>query len=135
TAFSSKTGCDNLPTDLICAFKQNDKGFNDGLAYYDGNYAKSQFYTMVPTKRFSVFRQFSKFVRPGAIRHDVSGLPDGVKVMAFADGGQWTVVAWNSTQSDKSVGVQFPTGTPALTPGIPTRTVEELTTKPVDRPT
>jgi len=44
-----------------------------------------------------VLGQFSRFVRPGAVRHDVTGLPKGVRAMAFANGAKWSVVAWNET--------------------------------------
>ncbi len=70
----------------------NTKGFNDGLLYYDQHGVADGVTKIFTTKRFYVLGQFSKFVRPGAVRHDVTGLPKGVHALAFSSvtrAGPW----------------------------------------------
>ena len=55
----------------------NTKGFNDGLLYYDEHGVADGVTKIFTTKRFYVMGQFSRYVRPGAVRHDVAGLPEG----------------------------------------------------------
>ena len=55
----------------------NANGFNDGLLYYDEKYATDGITKIFTTKRFYVLGQFSRYVRPGAVRHDVTGAPAG----------------------------------------------------------
>ena len=100
TALSSAIGCDPK-ADASCVTRVNTTGFNDGLLYYDQNFAGDGNVDVYTTKRFFVLGQFSRYVRPGAVRHDVHGAPDGVRVMAFRHGRGWSVVAWNEgTPSD-----------------------------------
>jgi hypothetical protein len=35
---------------------------------------------------------FSRYVRPGAVRHGVSGVPASVRVLAFTRAQRWTVI-------------------------------------------
>ena len=77
-----------------------------------------------PTKRFSVLGQFSRYVRPGAVRHAVTGAPGGARMLAFADGDQWTVVAWNEGKDAQSLGIALPNGTRLPTQGTATFTSE-----------
>ena len=86
----------------------NTKGFNDGLLYYDEKFATDGVTSIFPTKRFYVLGQFSRYVRPGAVRHDVSGAPDGVRVMAFQRGAGWTVVAWNEGRPQRRSASRCP---------------------------
>jgi hypothetical protein len=55
------------------------------------------------TKRFHALGQFSRYVRPGAVRHNVTGAPTGVQVSAFDRGGQWTLVVANQNASATSL--------------------------------
>ena len=55
-----------------------------GLLYDDANFASDGVTQIFTTKRFYALGQFSRYVRPGAVRHDVRGAaPGGVRVMAF----------------------------------------------------
>jgi O-glycosyl hydrolase len=108
TALSSVIGCDPH-ADPSCATRVNPKGFNDGLLYYDPNYATNGDTAIFTTKRFYALGQFSRYVRPGAVLHHVNGLPAGVRALAFAQGSHWTVVTWN----DGNVASQFTFGVPA----------------------
>jgi O-glycosyl hydrolase len=108
TALSSVLGCDPH-ADASCPDRENTKGFNDGLLYYDKNGAADGVTKIFTTKRFYVLGQFSRYVRPGAVRHDVTGLPAGAHAMAFASGHGWTVVTWNETGRELKYGLRLPT--------------------------
>ncbi|HEV7525843.1 MAG TPA: glycoside hydrolase, partial [Acidimicrobiia bacterium] len=107
TALSSVLGCDPKP-DPKCVTRVNPKGFNDGLLYYDAKGPASGVTQIFTTKRFYTLGQFSRYVRPGAVRHDVRGAPAGVRAMAFEAGARWTVVAWNEDKSDRTFAVELP---------------------------
>ncbi len=87
------------------ASRANDDGWNDGLLYYDPDYATNGNQQIYPTKRYYALGNFSRYVRPGAIRHDVTGVPRGLRVLAFEDGPD------PATQDAAAyVPVQLPTG-------------------------
>jgi hypothetical protein len=64
-------------------------------------------------------------VRPGAVRHDVTGTPAGVHAIAFANGGHWTVVVWNESASVQTFGLELPQRVKA-TAGIVTNASTDL---------
>ena len=70
TALSPVLGC-NPKADPGCPARVNTKGFNDGLLYYDRHGATDGVTNIFTTKRFFVLGQFSRYVRPRAVRHDV----------------------------------------------------------------
>jgi O-glycosyl hydrolase len=107
TALSNVIGCD-AHADPSCPGRENRDGFNDGLLYYDKNFATNGNTAISTTKRFYALGQFSKYVRPGAVLHRVSGAPAGVRVMAFARGRTWTVVAWNEGAATAKFAVALP---------------------------
>jgi hypothetical protein len=82
-ACSPVMGCDPL-ADPDAASKVNDEGWNDGLLYYDPKFAENGNQRIYLTKRFSVMGQFSRYVRPGARRHHVTGASRGLCAVAFA---------------------------------------------------
>ncbi|HEV7524860.1 MAG TPA: beta-glycosidase, partial [Acidimicrobiia bacterium] len=94
--------------DPKCVTRVNPKGFNDGLLYYDAKGPVGGVTQIFTTKRFYTLGQFSRYVRPGAVRHDVRGTPAGVRAMAFEAGARWTVVAWNEGKSDRTFAVELP---------------------------
>ncbi|MEV5146372.1 glycoside hydrolase [Streptomyces sp. NPDC052727] len=103
-ALSEMTGSD--PT------ARNDEGWNDGLIYYDPEYAKDGNQTLYFTKRYYALGQYSKFVRPGAALHDVTGAPAGVEVSAYDRNGSWVVVVNNHNATDTALSLHFNSGTP-----------------------
>ncbi len=111
-AFSSALGCD--PTGQAgCPSQPNARGWNDGLVYYDPNFRLDGNQTLYLTKRFWVLGNFSRYVRPGAVRHDVSGVPAGLRVAAFATTSGWTVVAINDRVAGTApvtLRLRFPAG-------------------------
>jgi O-glycosyl hydrolase len=131
TALSSAIGCDPR-ADPECVTQVNGQGFNDGLLYYDQNAAGDRGADVFATKRFFVLGQFSRYVRPGAVRHDVHGVRDGVRAMAFERGGGWTVVAWNEGQTEAAFRLALPGPRKAVRTAVATSATDELS--PTARP-
>jgi len=133
TALSPVLGCDPK-TDPQCPTRVNTKGFNDGLLYYDQHAPADGPTTIFTTKRFYALGQFSRYVRPGAVRHDVAGMPGGVHAMAFADGAKWTVVAWNESATVATFALRLP-GPAEVTGAVVTNAAENLQPGAMPQPT
>lgn len=130
TALSPVIGCDPK-VDPTCVTRVNTKGFNDGLLYYDEKYATDGVTKIFTTKRFFVLGQFSRYVRPGAVRHDVAGAPPGVRIMAFQSGTAqkrpvWTVVAWNEGHTEATLGLALPGSPQAVKLAVDTSATDQL---------
>jgi O-glycosyl hydrolase len=82
-ACSPVMGCEPF-ADPGAALLANDDGWNDGLLYYDPSYAQNGNQQIYLTKRHLALGQFSRYVRPGDRRHDVTGTPRGLQVLAFS---------------------------------------------------
>jgi O-glycosyl hydrolase len=106
TALSSVLGCDPNAS-ASCATTVNGTGWNDGLIYYDPNFASNGNQNLYLTKRYYALGQYSKFVRPGSVRFPVTGAPSGVTVLATSNGGRWTLVVDNLNTSAASFDVHF----------------------------
>jgi O-glycosyl hydrolase len=76
--------------------------------YYDQRAPASGTTEIFPTKRFFALGHFSRYVRPGALRHDVANAPRGVHAMAFSQGKEWTVVTWNERTSPARYALLLP---------------------------
>ncbi|GLI02019.1 glycoside hydrolase [Phytohabitans aurantiacus] len=108
TALSPMIGC--APTTSAgCQNRANSSGWNDGLIYYDPNYASNGNQSLYVTKRYYGLAHYSRFVRPGAVRHNVTGVPSGVQVSAFDHNGVWTLVVNNLNTASTSLTVNFNT--------------------------
>jgi O-glycosyl hydrolase len=125
TALSSAIGCDPK-ADPSCVTRVNGEGFNDGLLYYDQNFSGDGNVDIYTTKRFFVLGQFSRYVRPGAVRHGVQGAPDGVRVMAFRHGRGWSVVAWNEGPTRATFGLALPGRRTTARQAVATSPTDEL---------
>ncbi|MFE6176334.1 glycoside hydrolase [Streptomyces sp. NPDC056464] len=91
---------------------KNDQGWNDGLIYYDPNYAANGNQTLYFTKRYYALGQYSKFVKPGSVMHDVTGLPEGVEASAYDRNGKWVVVVNNHNTTDTDLNLHFNSRSP-----------------------
>lgn len=91
---------------------RNDQGWNDGLIYYDPDYATNGNQKLYFTKRYYALGQYSRFVRPGAVAHNVTGAPDGVEVSSYDRNGQWVVVVNNHNTTDTALNLHFNSDTP-----------------------
>ncbi len=129
TALSSAIGCDPK-ADPGCPSQVNTKGFNDGLLYYDANGATNGDTKIYTTKRFYVLGQFSRYVKPGAVLRQVTGLPKGAHAMAFESEKEWTVVTWNEGKMPANFGLKLPASVKAHTAVI-TNTETSLASRPV----
>ena len=110
-ALSAAAGCN--PAQQGCMTRINSTGWNDGLLYFDPNFGSDHDYHVYPTKRFYALGQFSRFVRPGAVRHDVTGVPSGVQALAFKTGKQWEIVVINEDAAGShptTFGLRLPGG-------------------------
>lgn len=91
---------------------RNDVGWNDGLVYYDPDYATNGNQTLYFTKRYYALGQYSKFVKPGSVAHNVTGAPSGVEVSSYDRDGKWVVVVNNQNTTDTSLNLHFNNKTP-----------------------
>ena len=98
-AFSDNLGCQPGVSPTCPSQARPHSGSNDGLAYYDPNYATDGNQQIYLTKRYWVMGNFSRYVRPGAVLHKVSNAPPGLRVVAFATASGWSVVAINDDSS------------------------------------
>ncbi|MFK0287015.1 glycoside hydrolase [Streptomyces sp. NPDC090499] len=94
-------------------YAKNDVGWNDGLVYYDPDFATNGNQTLYFTKRYYALGQYSKFVKPGSVAHNVTGAPDGVEVSAYDSGGKWVVVVNNHNTTDTPLSLHFNNAAPA----------------------
>ena len=129
TALSSAMGCDP-DTSSTCAttVNENSTGWNDGLLYYDPDYASDGNQTIYTTKRYYALGQYSKYVRPGAVRYGVSGSPSGVQTMAFwnSSSDQWDVVATNTNTSATTLSLNLDSGTLTSNAAVQTDSSESM---------
>jgi O-glycosyl hydrolase len=109
TALSPALGCPPA-TDPLCPVKVNKAGWNDGLLYYDPAFRENGNWLIYPTKRFWALGNFSRFVRPGAVRHEVQRVPTGMRVAAFRSRQGWVIVAINDTFDARPLSLVFPAG-------------------------
>ncbi|WP_458247905.1 glycoside hydrolase [Streptomyces sp. MAI_2237] len=93
--------------------EKNEAGWNDGLVYYDPDYATNGNQNLYFTKRYYALGQYSKFVRPGSVAHNVTGAPDGVEVSSYDSGGKWVVVVNNHNTTDTPLSLHFNSRNPA----------------------
>ncbi|MFD4554055.1 glycoside hydrolase [Streptomyces sp. NPDC058469] len=91
---------------------RNDVGWNDGLIYYDPDYATNGNQSLYFTKRYYALGQYSKFVTPGSVAHNVTGAPSGVEVSSYDRDGKWVVVVNNQNATDTSLNLHFNNRTP-----------------------
>jgi len=92
---------------------RNDEGWNDGLIYYDPRYAVNGNQTLYFTKRYYALGQYSKFVKPGAVLHNVTGAPEGVEVSAYSRKGTWVVVVNNHNTTETPLHLRFHSDLPS----------------------
>jgi O-glycosyl hydrolase len=107
------------------ALRPNPDGWNDGLVYFDPNFAANGNQELYLTKRYHALGNFSRYVRPGARRHEVGGVPDPLRVLAFSAESRWTVVVINPAPENAgtvSLDLQLPVAAGADL--VPVETVE-----------
>jgi O-glycosyl hydrolase len=129
---SAALGCDPA-TSSSCAAAANTQGYNDGLVYYDPNFAIDGDYQIYQTKRLWAYGNFTRFVRPGATLHVVSGGNPALHILAFEQhdagrpgapgrpgGTEWDVVVIDNSPAGAAptqVALSLPAG--AIRPSGP----------------
>jgi O-glycosyl hydrolase len=136
TALSPRLGC-NPVADPACVDRVNPLGRNDGLLYYDPTATIDHNEAIYPTKRYWALGNFSRYVRPGAVLHQVSGLPAGTRAVAFDSKSGWVVVLINDGQAGASptpVTVRIPTAGHTFSPTTAVQTSDTADLTPVPLP-
>ena len=104
TAVSTMLPC-APSTDPTCpSTYASGQGWNDALIYIDPAYATNQNYDFYLTKRFWVFKHFTTFVRPGAVRYDIPNESLPYAVVAMASLG--TDATWNTVFINRNTTAQ-----------------------------
>jgi O-glycosyl hydrolase len=136
TALSPRIGC-NPAADPACATRVNPLGRNDALLYYDPAATVDHNETIYATKRYYSFGNFSRYVRPGAVLHNVTDVPPGTRAVAFSSKSGWSIVVIN----DAPVGapptpltLHIPTGGHSLSPVTAVQTSDTRNLDPVPLP-
>jgi O-glycosyl hydrolase len=107
-AASPNLGCDPMQVSG-CQNQVNLAGRNDGLVYFDPYWSLDGNQTFYLTKRYWVMAAFSRYVRPGAVLHSVSGLPAGLRAVAFQRGSNWVVEVINDRPvKDADIHLRLP---------------------------
>ena len=107
-AVSPNMGC-SPGADPTCPGRIQPRGRNDGLLYIDARHAVDGDTVVYFTKRYWVMAQFSRYVRPGAVLHEVSGLPPELHAAAFHQRSGWAVVVVdNAVKGFQEASVALP---------------------------
>jgi O-glycosyl hydrolase len=128
TALSPRLGC-NAAADPACANQVNPLGRNDALLYYDPAWSLDHNETIYTTKRYFVLGNFSRYVRPGDVLHNVSGVPTDTRAVAFSSKNGWSVVVINGAPvgtAPTPFTLHIPLGGRALSPVSAVRTSDSL---------
>jgi O-glycosyl hydrolase len=112
TLVSKEIGCNPLTSG--CATKSNNQGWNDGVIYYDGNYAKNGNYQFYITKHYWAYKHFGNFVKPGMQRLPVTSLSSSESVLKnyiliASSSTQFNVIVMNPSSSATTLTLTFPT--------------------------
>ncbi|XP_006461323.1 hypothetical protein AGABI2DRAFT_192849 [Agaricus bisporus var. bisporus H97] len=107
TLVSNGLGCSpqNNPS---CATSPNSNGWNDGLIYYDGNYARNGNFQLYIKKQFWTYKHFGNFVKPGSQRREITGSGSTKFMMAVTDSSHFYVIAMNPNGADTTLALTFP---------------------------
>lgn len=132
-AVSGKLGCDPV-ADPTCPLRHNMAGRNDGLVYFDPHFGLDHNDAVYTTKRYWVLGNFSRFVRPGALRHPSSST-GYLRTVAFSDPDHWTLVVVDNAPDHAGpqvVRVVLPRSAGALSPAgcYETAASADLASKP-----
>lgn len=108
---SKEVGCS--VTTAGCATSINTAGWNDGLIYYDGNFATNQNYQFYITKHFWTYKHFGNFVKSGMQRLPVTSFTSSEAalrpyVLVTSSPTQFNVIVMNPFSSASTLTLTFP---------------------------
>lgn len=133
TAVSNMMPC-SPSTTPGCATSQAAAGWNDALLYIDPNYATTKDYNFYFTKRFWVFKHFTKFLRPGSIRFDIPNeiLPYGtVAVAARNTNDVYSAIFINRNATEQAITMKLPGAGGKVTAGVQTTDIYDFENVPL----
>ncbi|KAJ8088555.1 hypothetical protein PM082_022628 [Marasmius tenuissimus] len=107
TLVSGGIGC-APQNNAACVNNPNTNGWNDGLIYYDGQYASNRNFQLYTTKRFWTYKHFGNFLKPGSQRHAITGTGATNNMIAVSTSTKYFVIAMNPTNSATTLTLTFP---------------------------
>ncbi|KAF5352040.1 hypothetical protein D9758_009436 [Tetrapyrgos nigripes] len=108
TLVSNGIGCDPS-TDPSCATRTNGNGWNDGVIYYDPNFARNGNHGLYIKKQFWTYKHFGNFVKPGTQRLPITGSDSTTNSMlAISNSTTIVIIAMNTRTSDSTLSLTFP---------------------------
>ncbi|KAI0036906.1 glycoside hydrolase [Vararia minispora EC-137] len=129
TALSSSLGSCTPASNASCVGDVNYNGWEDGLIYYDPNFATDSNFNIYLTKRYQVLKHYSRAVPYGAILRNVStsilGSESRWRVVMFdypQAGTPYALVAMNAQAAEGSITITGVDGFTIPSPKIAFRT-------------
>ncbi|KZV74987.1 glycoside hydrolase family 30 protein [Peniophora sp. CONT] len=127
TALSNQIGNCNPSSNANCLnVAQSSAGWNDGLIYYDPNFASTGFHGLGVTKRFSVLKHFTKAAPIGAVVRSVttSSSESKWRILAFdfPKGKPFAIIAMNMQTAGSSITLTPASGLTLSSPKSAVRT-------------
>ncbi|KAF9494160.1 glycoside hydrolase family 5 protein [Pleurotus eryngii] len=89
----------------------NEPHYDDGLIYYDSQYAQNGNFQLYLTKHFWTFKHFGNFVKPGSQRHEITGSDANRSTLAVSTSTTYNIIAMNPGNSDTTLTLTFPDAT------------------------
>ncbi|KAI4175300.1 MAG: hypothetical protein LQ343_001836 [Gyalolechia ehrenbergii] len=136
TAVSNMMPCSPSTTPGCATTYSNSSGtaYNDGLLYIDPKYAETKDYNFYFTKRFWVFKHFTNFLRPGAVRFDITNeiLPYGtVAVAAQNTDSVYSTIFINRNATEQGIRMELPGKGGKITASVQTTATRDFEDVPL----
>ncbi|THV04799.1 glycoside hydrolase family 5 protein [Dendrothele bispora CBS 962.96] len=129
TLVSKEIGCDPSQ-DVGCAAEPNANGWNDGLIYYDPNFATNGNHELYIKKQFWTYKHFGNFLKPGTQRLPITGSgSNSDSMLAVSNSSTIVVIAMNTGSTDSTLSLTFPEDVCA-TGGFRTSATEDFASIP-----
>ncbi|KAK7690749.1 hypothetical protein QCA50_005848 [Cerrena zonata] len=124
TLLSSGIGCSPL-SNSNCVTTANSNGWNDGVIYYDPDYASNGNHALYLTKHFWTFKHFGNFIKPGSQRRPITGTGANNFTLAVSSQNNYFIISTNPTNSASTLPLTFPE-TVCATAGVRTSASEDF---------
>ncbi|KAJ7443588.1 hypothetical protein B0H11DRAFT_2343887, partial [Mycena galericulata] len=107
TLVSNGLGCSPL-SNASCPTTPNAVGWNDGMIYYDADYATNKNFALYLTKHYWTYKHFGNFAKPGSVRMPLIGSDVQQWMMAVSTPIAYNVIAMNPNTTDSTLTLTFP---------------------------
>ncbi|QRW05986.1 glycoside hydrolase family 30 protein [Ceratobasidium sp. AG-Ba] len=104
TLVSNAIGCSPL-SNPTCPYSINTDGWQDGLIYYDPDYATNKNYRLYVTKHYWTMKHFGNFLKPGSVRHVVNNTTTAI--LAVESKTTFALIAINAYGNPTTIPVSF----------------------------